>query len=84
MSIKSLMRRSKNEPIHLISRRHNYFPKRFMWRGHQYDVYAVEQAWTEMKRKGAWHFFRVHCLEGTFDIYQDLSLDAWYLARQVN
>lgn len=72
-----------NEPIRLLARRHNYFPKRFMWRGRQYDVYAVERAWTKMRRRGGRHFFRVRCLEGTFDIYQDVTLNAWYLARQV-
>lgn len=73
----------RREPIRLITRRHNYFPQRFMWRGQQYRVHSVVRAWTEMKRKGAWHFFRVRCPEGVFDLCQDLSLNAWYLARQV-
>ncbi|MBN1877946.1 MAG: hypothetical protein JXA33_27240 [Anaerolineae bacterium] len=77
------------EPIKLLSRRHNYFPQRFMWRGQNYNIYAVEEAWTEVKRgqKASRHWFRVHCtqgsktLPGTFDIYQDLSLNSWYIAR---
>lgn len=74
------------EPIRLLARRHNYFPKKFMWRGKEYEVFAVEQAWTEMGRgrRGARHYFRVHCVEGTFDLYQDLSHDAWYLAKRVS
>lgn len=74
---------SKKEPIRLMSRRHNYFPQRFMWRGQQYSVSAVERAWTKMRRNGSMHFFRVRCREGIFDIYQDLPLNAWYLSRQV-
>lgn len=77
------VRINKREPIHLMARRHNYFPKRFMWRGQKYEVTTVERAWTKPRRKGAWHFFRVHCPEGTFDIFQDTLLNAWYLAAQV-
>ena len=76
-------RRSRKEPIRLISRRHNYFPKRFMWRGQSYSVNNVVRAWTKMQRQGALHFFRVRCKEGVFDICQDIRLNAWYMARQV-
>ncbi|MDY0019486.1 MAG: hypothetical protein RBT47_05730 [Anaerolineae bacterium] len=77
--------RSRVEPIRLLSRRHNYFPQRFLWRGVQYDIYAVVRAWTEIKRGGTLirHFFRVKCLEGTFDLYQDVTLNAWYMARRL-
>lgn len=82
----NLLRRNKREPIRLLARRHNYFPQRFMWRGQKYDIHNVERAWTESKRGGqaTRHFFRVRCLEGTFDLYQDLKLNTWYLARRVN
>lgn len=83
MSLAMLFQKRRKDPIRLLARRHNYFPKKFMWRGQQYNIYAVSEAWTEMKRKGAQHFFRVRCKEGTFDIYQDLALNAWYLAGQV-
>ncbi len=77
--------RSRVEPIRLLSRRHNYFPQRFLWRGEQYDIYAVVRAWTEIKRGGTLirHFFRVKCLEGTFELYQDVTLNAWYMARRL-
>lgn len=77
--------RSRVEPIRLLSRRHNYFPQRFLWRGEQYDIYAVVRAWTEIKRGGTLirHFFRVQCLEGTFELYQDVTLNAWYMARRL-
>ncbi len=76
-------RTARHEPIRLIARKHNYFPQRFMWRGKQYNVHAVVRAWTEMKRQGAWYFFRVRCSEGTFDLCQDAVLNIWYLARRV-
>ena len=77
------VRINKKEPIRLMERRHNYFPKRFMWRGDRYDINSVERTWTKMHRKGARHFFRVHCRQGTFDIYQDTILNAWYLAARI-
>ncbi len=85
MSLLGLTKRH-GEPIALLSRRHNYFPKRFMWRGKKYNVYAVEEAWTEMRRggKNAHHYFRVKCPEGTFDLYQDVNLNAWYMHKQVH
>lgn len=75
-----------NEPIKLLSRRHNYFPKRFVWRGKKYDIYAVERAWTKSKRSGkaSRHYFRVRCADGTFELYQDLALNTWYMARRVS
>jgi len=84
MTLRSPIQRRRKEPIQMVSRRHNYFPRRFMWRGANYDVYSVERAWTEMKRSGGQHFFRVHCAEGTFDIFQDAALNAWYLAAKID
>ena len=78
----------RHKPIQLTARRHNYFPQRFMWRGKNYDVTAVQEVWTKMQRRGtrrsACHYFRVKCREGTFDIFQDTTLNAWYLAAQVS
>jgi len=36
--------RSKPEPIALLARKYNYFPKRFRWRGRKYDIYAIQMA----------------------------------------
>jgi len=78
----------RHEPILLTARRHNYFPQRFMWRGKNYNVTAVQEVWTKMQRRGtrrsACHYFRVKCREGTFDIFQDTTLNAWYLAAQIS
>lgn len=86
MSLTTVVRkRQKHDPIRLVSRRHNYFPQRFIWRGQRYDVHAIVRAWTEMQRgrRSARHYFRVRCREGIFDIYQDIAVNAWYLTRQV-
>ena len=82
MRLRSLLQRMNKEPIHLLAKRHNYFPKRFIWRGEQYDVYAVERVWTEVKRRGAWHCFRIRCEAGTLDLVQDTNLNAWYLTAE--
>ncbi len=78
------LRADKSEPIALLAKRHNYFPRRFMWRGREYNVHAVERAWTETRRgsKNARHYFRVRCAEGTVDLFQDINLDAWYVKRR--
>jgi hypothetical protein len=68
-------------------RRHGYFPKSFVWRGHRYDVHAVERCWTISRRSRGnrveRHCFRVRCREGTFELYQDVRYNTWHLQRQV-
>ena len=81
------------EPIEMRERRHGYFPKVFIWRGHRYDVYAVERCWTVSRRRWGGrverHCFRVRCREdesakeGIFEVYQDVRHNTWHLLRQV-
>jgi hypothetical protein len=73
------------EPIDMRARRHDYFPKTFVWRGHRYDVHAVERCWTVSRRGGQVerHCFRVRCSEGTFEVYQDVGHNTWHLQRKV-
>ena len=75
------------EPIEMRKRRHGYFPKLFVWRGHQYEVQAVERCWTVSRRglgnRVERHCFRVRCSEGTFELYQDALHNTWHLQRQV-
>lgn len=85
------------EPIEMRERRHAYFPKTFIWRGQQYDVYAVECCWTTLqwgrtgREKGEKHCFRVRCSfgpfedrqEGTFEVYQDTYHNTWHLQKQI-
>jgi len=73
------------EPIEMRERRHGYFPKAFVWRGHRYDVHAVERCWTVARRGGRVdrHCFRVRCREGTFEVYQDARHNTWHLQRRV-
>ena len=85
---KSRVKRSRrSESIDMRERRHGYFPKLFVWRGHRYSVNAVERCWTVSRRGGGdkveRHCFRVRCPEGTFEVYQDVRYNTWYMQRQV-
>ncbi len=75
------------EPIDMRARRHGYFPKTFVWRGHKYNVHAVERCWTISRRgrdgRVEQHRFRVRCREGTFEVYQDVRYNTWHMHRQV-
>jgi hypothetical protein len=67
--------------------RHRYFPKTFLWRGHQFYVYAVERCWSvarpSLRGRIERHYFRVRCKEGTFDIYQDVRNNTWHFHQRV-
>ena len=80
-------RRGSAEPIDMRERKHSYFPKAFVWRGHRYNVHAVERCWTVSRRsrdgRVEQHRFRVRCREGTFEVYQDVRHNIWYMQRQV-
>ena len=84
-------RRRGAEPIEMRERRHGYFPKTFVWRGHRYEVDAVERCWTVSRRgrggRVEQHRFRVRCSfgpaqdrrEGTFELYQDVRHNTWHI-----
>jgi len=84
----SILRRKNtrvyNEPIGMKERRHGCLPKVFRWHGHCYRVHAIERCWTVLKQ---WHrdqgryYFLVRCAEGTFEIYQELPTNIWYLSK---
>ena len=88
-------RRRGPEPIDMRERRHGYFPKTFVWRGHKYHVHAVERCWTISRRgrdgRVEQHRFRVRCSfgpaqsrrEGTFEVYQNVRHNTWHIQRQV-
>ena len=80
-------RRRRSESIDMRERRHGYFPKLFVWRGHRYSVNAVERCWTVSRRGGGnkveRHCFRVRCPEGTFELYQNVRYNTWHMQRQV-
>ena len=75
------------EPIDMRARRHSYFPKTFVWRGSRYDVDAVERCWTVSRRgrggRVEQHRFRVRCRQGTFELFQDVRHNLWYMQKQV-
>ena len=78
-------RRIGSESIEMRERRHGYFPKVFVWRGHRYNVHAVERCWTIARQGGRVdrHCFRVRCREGTFELYQNVRHNTWHMQRQV-
>ena len=78
-------RRTGSESIEMRERRHGYFPKVFVWRGHRYNVHAVERCWTIARQGGRVdrHCFRVRCREGTFELYQNVRHNTWHMQRQV-
>jgi hypothetical protein len=84
-----------DEAILMVERRHGYFPKVFIWRGHRYDVHAVERCWT-ISRRGVRRqvertCFRVRarrrtqgeCAVEVFEIYQDARRNTWYMQRKM-
>ncbi len=82
---RTLSRRRGGEAIDMRSRRFGYFPRVFVWRGHEFNVEAVERCWTTGSRREGGrmerHYFQVRCAEGTFNLYQDLRHNTWHIAR---
>ncbi len=75
------------DAIEMRRKRYGFFPDVFIYRGHRYQVHAVERCWT-VSHSG-WggrverQCFRVRCSEGTFDLYQDVEFNTWHLQQQV-
>jgi len=79
----------------MLERRHDHAPKLFAWRGHCYQVEAVERCWT-MSRGGLRGqvertYFRVRagrrgqvgtCPE-QLEIYRDAQRDTWHMVRRL-
>jgi hypothetical protein len=72
------------EPILLREKRFNYLPYRFLHRGIERKVRAVEKSWDVARRRtGAGHYFRVRCDDDTrFDLFHDVELNAWFVDRR--
>lgn len=74
----------RDEPIRMEARRFGFFPQTFVWRGQRYEIQAVERYWTVSPRR-IWgvkqYCFRVHCVEGTFDLCQDVKHHTWHVDR---
>ena len=72
------------EAIEMRSRRFGYFPRTFVWRGHEYQVEAVERCWTTASRHNGGqldrHYFQVRCADGTYSVFQDLRHNTWHIA----
>jgi hypothetical protein len=84
VSAKPVVKRRGVEAIDMRSRRFGYFPRVFVWHGHEFQVEAVERCWTTASRRNGGqmdrHYFQVRCAEGTYNIYQDLRYNTWHIA----
>lgn len=72
----------RHEPISLFEKRHNYLPRRFMYRGQEWLVRRIEKVWDEAAtwRNPPRRFFKVRCQDDSvFHLINDVRLDAWYL-----
>ena len=74
-----------DEAVELVARRFQYFPRVFRWRGCRYEVETMKRSWTVSRRgrrrRVERRYFEVHCAEGAFEIYQDLTTGGWHLRR---
>jgi hypothetical protein len=75
----SANRRDHSDAVEILEKRFGYFPARFQWRGHAHQVAAVERTWTKMGR-AAQLCFRVRCVEGVFDLTQNVKTNIWSLS----
>jgi hypothetical protein len=72
--------KSRPEAIDMRSRRFGYFPRTFVWRGKEYQVEAVERAYTTGTRAaGQRHYFLVRCADGKHTAFQDLIHNTWHI-----
>lgn len=73
---------SNHQQIDMRSRRFGYFPRTFVWCGREYQVEEVARCWTTASRGSGRmnrHYFKVRCADGTYNVYQDLKRNAWYI-----
>ena len=90
-----LSRLRRDTIVHMLERRHGYFPEIFVWQGRRHEVSAVERCWTVRRRRlrgeAEHHYFRVRArsgpsgtdADGTLIIYQNLDDASWHMRRRV-
>ncbi len=74
-----------DDTVEMIHQRFRYFPDIFLWRGRRYRVQTVKRCWTVSRRarlrRAARHYFQVECVEGEFELFQDVQDGTWHLRR---
>lgn len=77
--------RRYDEAVEIVQKRFQYFPHVFRWRGRHFGVQSVDRCWTlsrsRWNHRAERHYFRLRCLEGLFEIYQDPRSNTWCLGR---
>jgi hypothetical protein len=72
------------DAVHILERRFGYFPKRFRWRGRQFDVIGVPRVWCAARRwprPAQERRYELLTTEGRFELAHDLLRDAWTVRR---
>jgi len=75
---------SKGDAIQILEWRFSYFPKRFRWRGQQFEVVRVERVHStrrEWPRKSQYRIYSVDTYEGPFELCHDLLHDMWRMRK---
>ena len=73
-----------DEPVEMVQRRFQYFPRIFRWRGLRFEVESVQRVWTVTRhglRHAGRHFFQVQCTVGDFELFQEAPAGIWYVRR---
>jgi len=72
--------KNKIEAVQILEWRFNYFPRRFRWRGRQFEVIQVEQVRSmrrEWPRRSQRRNYQVTTDCGRFTLCHDLLHDIW-------
>jgi hypothetical protein len=74
-----------DEPVEMVQRRFQYFPRLFRGRGQRFVVESVQRVWSVTGRRwprhGGRHFFQVQCAAGDFELFQEAQTGIWVLRR---
>jgi hypothetical protein len=74
-----------DEPVEMVQRRFQYFPRIFRWRGQRFEVECVQRVWTVVgrgwRRHAGRHFFQVQCAGGDVELFQEVETGIWYVRR---
>ena len=68
------------EAVLVVEKRFGYFPKRFCWRGHCFEVVRVQRVWCTARswpRPAQSRRYALLTKEGAFELQHDLVHDLW-------
>jgi hypothetical protein len=79
------MKRLGAQAVLIKQKRFGYFPQVFVWGGRAHRIVACEESGTvshwglfgRIERR----YFRVRCVQGTCELFQDLLNNTWHIQR---